>query len=153
MEQGYAIQDLIPHRGNMLLIDTILSAGQDHAETVAIVKEDWPLTTADGAHPLLLLELAAQTAGICFGWNELQKTAAERREAKGWLVGIKKAVFDIDRIALAARITIRSEPRLQAGAYKEISATAKLGGRQIAEIHLQVLQDEQSDFHEAGADG
>ncbi|RJQ68929.1 MAG: hypothetical protein C4519_22200 [Desulfobacteraceae bacterium] len=140
------IEDLIPHRQNMRLIDTILSIDQDHAVTQATVKENWPLTTHDGASPLLLIELAAQTAGVCFGWNELQKPAAQRDAAKGWIVGIKKAQFFINRIAPAACITTRTENFLLVQQYKEIIATASLGETRIAVIHLQVLQADRSAF-------
>jgi predicted hotdog family 3-hydroxylacyl-ACP dehydratase len=132
----------------MRLIDAILEVDQAHAVTEATVAAQWPLTTADGASPLVLIELAAQTAGVCFGWQESQKPVDLRDAARGWLVGIKKAQFHIDRIRLPSCIVTRTQIFVQVEQYKEVVATATLGGRMIAEIHLQVLQADQSAFHD-----
>jgi predicted hotdog family 3-hydroxylacyl-ACP dehydratase len=134
------IEKLIPHRGGMCLIDAILSVDQSHAATISTVKSDWPRVTADGLGPLLLIELAAQTAGVCFGWNELQKPVEQREEAKGWLVGIKSAVFYIDDLCTGSSITIRTETVLAVDHYKEVSARAYLEESLLADIHLQVMQ-------------
>jgi predicted hotdog family 3-hydroxylacyl-ACP dehydratase len=140
------IEDLIPHRGEMRLIDTILSVDQDHAVTQATVGKGWPMMTPNGVNPLILIELAAQTAGVCFGWNEQNKPAENRMEPKGWLVGVKSARFDAASIAMATRITIKAQHHLIVEQYKEIAASASIGDRQIAEIHFQVLQAEKSGF-------
>ena len=143
MEKNIRIEDLIPHRGRMRLIDAITAVDDRHAETQTMVKANWPMISAQGAAPLLLIELAAQTAGVCFGWNELKKPIDQRDEAKGWLVGVRKARFLIEAIAVGACITIHTETALMVDQYKEITAAAHLGEQLIAEIHLQVLQAEQ----------
>jgi predicted hotdog family 3-hydroxylacyl-ACP dehydratase len=140
------IEDLIPHRGGMRLIDTILSVGKDHAVTQATVGKRWPMLTPNGVNPLILIELAAQTAGVCFGWNERNKPLEDRVEPKGWLVGVKSARFDTASIAMRTRITIKAQQRLFVEQYKEIVSSASIGDRQIAEIHFQVLQAEKSGF-------
>jgi predicted hotdog family 3-hydroxylacyl-ACP dehydratase len=37
------IENLIPHRERLKLIDSIVSVDQEHAVTRATVKENWPL--------------------------------------------------------------------------------------------------------------
>ncbi len=133
------IENLIPHRERLKLIDAIVSVDQEHAVTRATVKENWPLLSGDGVCSILLVELAAQTAGVCIGWNEKMKTGGPQGEASGWLVGIKKAHFHIDRIPLNTCITIRSENRLVVENYKEIAATAHIGKLLIGGILLQIL--------------
>jgi predicted hotdog family 3-hydroxylacyl-ACP dehydratase len=143
MDEKPLIEDLLPHRGGMRLIDTIVAVDHVHAVTASTVKEEWPLIRTRGAGPLLLIELAAQTAGVCFGWNELKKPVEQRDEAKGWLVGVKKATFFMADLAMGARITIRTETVLVVDHYKEILAKAFSEENLMAEIQLQVLQAEQ----------
>ena len=133
------IENLIPHRERLKLIDTIVSVDQEHAVCRATVNESWPLLSGDGVCAILLVELAAQTAGVCIGWNEKMKTGGPQGEARGWLVGIKKAHFHVDKIPLNTCITIRSENRLVVENYKEIAATAHIGQTLVGEIMLQIL--------------
>ena len=133
------IENLIPHRERLKLIDTIISVDQEHAVTRATVKESWPLLSGDAVSTIVLIELAAQTAGVCIGWNEKMKTGGPQGEASGWLVGIKKAHFHIDKIPLNTSITLRSENRLVVENYKEIAATAHIGKLLVGDIILQIL--------------
>ena len=133
------IEDLIPHRERLKLIDTIVSVDQGHAVCRATVKKSWPLLSGHGVCATVLVELVAQTAGVCIGWNEKIKTSKPQGEASGWLVGIKKAHFHIDKIPLITCITIRSENRLVVENYKEIAATAHIGKLLIGNIILQIL--------------
>ena len=134
------IEDLIPHRERLKLIDTITFVDQEHAVTRATVKESWPLYSGDAVSAIVLIELAAQTAGVCIGWNQKMKSDGPRGEAKGWLVGIKNARFYVNMIPLDSCITTRSENFLVVENYKEIAATASIGEKLVAEISLQILQ-------------
>lgn len=148
MQPTHPIEKLIPHRGRMRLIDTIVSIDKDHAVTQSTVGPNWPLMTAGGANPIILIELAAQTAGVCLGWSELEKSEVERGKTGGWLVGIKQAHFSIDRIPVNTRITIQSETKMAVDQYKEIAATAGIDGNVVGEIQLQVLQAGKTAFSE-----
>ena len=133
------IEDLIPHRERMKLIDTITFVDQEHAVTRATVKESWPLYSGDAVSAIVLIELAAQTAGVCIGWNEKMKSEGPKGEAKGWLVGIKNARFYVNTIPLDSCIITRSENRLVVENYKEIVSTASVGEKLVGEISLQIL--------------
>jgi len=134
------IEDLIPHRERLKLIDAIISVDQEHAVTRATVKESWPLFSVDAVSTIVLIELAAQTAGICIGWNEKMKTSGPKGEVAGWLAGIKKAHFYIDKIPLNTCITIRSENRLVVENYNEITATIRIRQTLVGEIILQIFR-------------
>ena len=134
------IEDLIPHRERLKLIDTIISVDQEHAVTRATVKESWPLLSGDAVSTIVLIELAAQTAGVCIGWNEKMKTSGPKGEVAGWLAGIKKAHFYIDKIPLNTCITIRSENRLVVENYNEITATIRIRQTLVGEIILQIFR-------------
>ena len=142
MDNIKEIENLIPHRGRMKLIDTIVTVDQKQAVTRATVKVSWPLLSGNAVSAIVLVELAAQTAGVCIGWNEKMKTDGPKTKAAGWLVGIKKARFYVDKISLDACITVRSEIRLAVENYREIAATASINEKLVAEINLQILQKE-----------
>jgi predicted hotdog family 3-hydroxylacyl-ACP dehydratase len=140
MDYPEKIENLIPHRGRMKLIDAIITVDQKHAVTRATVKANWPLLSGDAVSTIVLIELAAQTAGVCIGWNEKMKTGGPQGEARGWLVGIKNAHFYVDKIPLDTCITTRSENHIVVENYMEIAATASIGGKLVGEINLQILQ-------------
>ncbi|MFC1881268.1 hypothetical protein ACFL2S_07220 [Thermodesulfobacteriota bacterium] len=142
MDNIKEIENLIPHRGRMKLIDTLVTVDQKQAVTRATVKVGWPLLSGNAVSAIVLVELAAQTAGVCIGWNEKMKTDGPETKAAGWLVGIKKVRFYVDMISLDTCITIRSEIRLAVENYREIAATASINEKLVAEINLQILQKE-----------
>jgi len=142
MDNIKEIENLIPHRGLMKLIDTIITVDRKQAVTRATVKESWPLFVDKAVSPIVLVELAAQTAGVCIGWNEKMKTDGPETKAAGWLVGIKKARFYDEKIPLGTCLIIQSEIHLIVDNYKEIAATASIDQKPVAEIYLQILQKE-----------
>jgi predicted hotdog family 3-hydroxylacyl-ACP dehydratase len=97
------IEDLLPHRDRMLLIDEILEVEHNMAVTCATVTPRWPFFNGNGVDSLVLIEVVAQTAGISNGWVRIQKHGKDS-EKKGWLVGIKQSRFFVDTLALNDRI-------------------------------------------------
>jgi len=135
------IENLIPHRNSMKLLDEIVEIDDNHCITSATVSPDWPLVEDGYASPIILIELAAQTAGVSFGWHE-QRKGKKAKAGRGWLVGIKSAEFLKDKIPLQARIVTMVEERRSDEVYAEIAGTAKLGNETIAEMVLQVFRPE-----------
>lgn len=105
---GLTLEDLLPHRNPMMLITEVLSVDSNHAVTRCVVDSSWPLVTNGAAHPLIMVELAAQTAGVCNGWDRIQTKGLDS-EQMGWLVGIKQAEFFIDSLAVGSSIIVRVE--------------------------------------------
>lgn len=130
------IDDLVPHRRPLRLIDEIVSVDEDSAVTAAVMSRQWPLLKNGAANPIVLIELVAQTAAALGGLkqNNKNKSATGNR---GLIVGIKSAVFYIDEIPLHSRIITRSTTRLLLENFKEITGVAKIGESVVAEITLQ----------------
>lgn len=63
------LEALLPHRKRMLLVGEIIEVDREHAVTRTTVSDSCPLCQGSKVHPLILLELAAQTAGVCNGWD------------------------------------------------------------------------------------
>ena len=137
--ENIAIKDLIPHRGRMLLIEEILEIDHSHAVTVAVADKSWPLAGNNGIQPLILVELAAQTAGVCNGWDRIINQGVDS-EKKGWLVGVKQADFHVTTIPFNSRIIIRSENSHKYDLLREISSTMQINNTIIGNVILQLIQ-------------
>ena len=140
MEEEYSLEEILPHRGRMLLIDAVTSVGEAHAVTESVVKESFPTADGQGVSPLVLVELAAQTAGICNSIGRIQKEG-RGTETKGWLVGVKRASFFVEgSIAFGSRLVVRSENRHEFDLLREVSCVVHLDGTLLGEITLQLIQ-------------
>jgi len=133
------IEDLLPHRGAMLLIDEVLEVDAIHARTLSTVRPDWPLTDARGAESLICVELAAQTAGVCNGWERI-RTLGTDSDQMGWLVAVKRADFFLDRLPLGSRVEARAENTLVFDKFREITSELHQDGRLVASVVLQLYQ-------------
>ena len=141
LQDDIRIEDLIPHRDRMKLVDEILAVDDTTAVTLSVVSEKWPTAGGGGACAVTLVELVAQTAGICIGWRELRKHG-NTKGGRGWLVGIKKAVFMKDPIPLGARVVTSAEKKFSFEGLSEITGTVRIGEEPIADVTLQVVQEE-----------
>lgn len=133
------VEDLLPHRGRMRLVDEILHVDEERAVTRSKVTEQWPLFDGESVGSLILIELAAQTAGICNCWNGL-RTQGERFVKKGWLVGVREARFFVDSLPLSAHVVTTAENRFKFENFREIAGSARIGAKAAAEITLQLVQ-------------
>lgn len=134
-----SIEDLLPHRGPMLLITQVLEVDAEHAVTLSRVADSWPMVDAGGSHPLILIELAAQTAGICNGWERVQSKGLDS-DKMGWLVGIKKAELFIDSLPLGSEIISSAENSFKFESLREVTCRQHLDDRLIGTMILQLFQ-------------
>lgn len=138
------IEDLLPHRDRMLLIDEVLEVNQQIAVTCATVTDRWPFFNGRGVASLVLIEVVAQTAGINNGWVRIQKHGKDS-EKKGWLVGIKHAQFFVASLALNDRIITHTENKFEYEGYRQIMGIARIGSEVVGEVALQVIQNDTTD--------
>ena len=136
-----AIKALLPHRGRMLLLDTLIEVDARRAVTAATVTDRWPFFDGRRVHCLVLIELVAQTAGISNSWGGKQKHGPDY-ETDGWLVGIKESRFHTDAVALGTRIITCTENRFEYENYREITGTVEIAATIAAEVRLQLIRSE-----------
>jgi len=136
---GLTVEDLLPHRGAMLLIGEVLEVDDLHAVTLSTVAATWPLADGQGVPPLILIELAAQTAGICNGWNRI-RTQGLDSEQMGWLVAVKRAKFFIDHLPLGSVLRARAENTLVFDKFREVTSQLHHKDQLVAEVVLQLYQ-------------
>lgn len=135
------VEDLLPHRGRMKLVDKIIELDEERAVTLATVTEQWPFFDGKSVNALVLVELVAQTAGISNSWGGI-KREGEKFQKKGWLVGVKQSRFFIDTISLNTCIMTRIENQFKFENFREILGTAEIRSRLVGEVTLQLLQND-----------
>ncbi len=134
-----SLEDLLPHRGNMMLISEVLEVDRQHALTISRVERFWPMADDHGVISLVLVELAAQTAGVCNGWDRIQTKGLDS-EKMGWLVGIKKAEFFIDYLPLGGKILSLAENLYNFSNLREVSCRQHMDNTLIGSMTLQLFQ-------------
>jgi len=136
------LEDLLPHRGAMLLVREVLAVDSRNATALFLVDTSWPMADEHGVHPLILVEMAAQTAGICNGWGRIQ-TKGRDSEQMGWLVAIKKAEFFIDSLPFGGVITAAAENTYSFESLREVSCELSMDNQIIGKATLQLFQANQ----------
>lgn len=144
------LEDLLPHRGRMLLIREIVNGDPRSAMSRAIVDATWPLFDGSSVNPLVLIELTAQTAGICAGLARIEERGLES-DKKSWLVGIKRADLFVDALKLNDCIITHAENNFEYEGYRQITGTARINEKVVGFVELQAIQAEEAHMEEEGS--
>ncbi len=95
----YNIDDFIPHRDRMKIINDIIEVDDVHCVTQSIATSLWPLCRGEHINSIIIVELVAQTASAFVGWQNRNKT---KNMGEGVIVGIKKAVLTVPGIPVGS---------------------------------------------------
>jgi predicted hotdog family 3-hydroxylacyl-ACP dehydratase len=134
------VEDFILQRDRMKLLDKIISVDELRAVSESLVSPSWPLFESDCVHPLIIIELVAQTAGINIKWNDTNGRSAKNVNGGGVLAGIKKAVFHVNRIPVDSTIRTCSKKEYSQMNYAEFSGHVTMGEKMLGEVVLQLFR-------------
>jgi len=102
----YAIADVVPHSGRMVLIDELLDYGLDYAVAAVNVRPDSVLSDGVNGVPAWAgLEYMAQTIGAFTGVEDLR---SGRRPQIGLLLGCRSYRTHVPMFAIGARLIVRA---------------------------------------------
>jgi predicted hotdog family 3-hydroxylacyl-ACP dehydratase len=135
-----AVEELIPHRGRMALIEEILDVDDQSCTTAATVRESWPLFSGDAVDALVMIELVAQTA--CAGGSWKRRRDGEQAGG-GWLVGIRNAEFYENRVPISTRLITRATSQYRLDDYHVFEGTVMNGSTNVCRVTIQALRNEQ----------
>ncbi len=136
------IEDYIPHRGRMKLIDTVIEADENITVTESVVRANWPADCNGSISPIVLIELVAQTLSFANGWAERN---SNKDGGKGWLVGVKKARFNTGEILMGDRlITSVKKQHSHTDLYVSVTGTVSSGSQLLGEISVQAFRTPES---------
>ncbi len=100
-----SIEDLLPHRGTMLLLDSLLATDEHHACAQARTDANAWYTDASGAMPAWIgIELMAQTIAAHVGWS---KSRAGLPPKQGVLLGTRAYRSHVSAFSGALRVEAR----------------------------------------------
>jgi predicted hotdog family 3-hydroxylacyl-ACP dehydratase len=135
----FTLEDLLPHRDAMLLVGEILTVEETKATTLCRVATTWPMAEEDSISSLILVEVAAQTAGVCNGWARMQKLGKDS-DKMGWLVAVKRADFHVDHLPFGLEVRTEAENTMAFDNFREVTSHIYHEDSLLAEVVLQLYQ-------------
>ncbi len=135
------IEAFLPHRGPMLLLTDIINIDRQTATSRSKVIKEWPLTSPLGVNPLILIELVAQTAGIYNSYEVVKKEGADS-DIRGWIVGVKKALFNVAFIPFGAFVETTAHNQFEYEQLREVCGVAKVENEVVGEVTLQLMREQ-----------
>jgi predicted hotdog family 3-hydroxylacyl-ACP dehydratase len=102
----WPIAELIPHAGNMILIDQVLSFDEEQIHTRLTVRPGGLFNRADGSLPAWVgVELMAQSVAAYAG---CQAREHGRSMKLGFLLGTRKFECNVDHFPVSTELTIHA---------------------------------------------
>lgn len=107
----FPVAELVPHSGDMLLIDQVLSYGPEEVACLVRVKPDGLFTRPDGSMPAWVgVELMAQTIAAFVGCHARE---ARKPVALGFLLGTRKFECNVEAFPAGSELHINAVRSLQ----------------------------------------
>jgi predicted hotdog family 3-hydroxylacyl-ACP dehydratase len=97
------LAELVPHRGPMLLLDSVVAHGERDITCLASIGEDHAFLEGEEVDILVCVELVAQAVAAYVGKRDL---LAGIKPAIGFLVSCREALFEVPTLALGDRLTV-----------------------------------------------
>lgn len=134
----WPVSSLLPHAGDMILIDEVWSHDADSLTARALVKPG-PYSLPDGSLPPWLgMELMAQAVGA---WAGCQARQAGDPVKLGFLLGTRRYESHADALPAGARLTIHARRGLvDASGMSVFECELRDDARLLAEARLNVYQ-------------
>ncbi|MDQ1763754.1 hotdog family protein [Achromobacter aegrifaciens] len=134
----WPVSSLLPHAGDMILIDEVCSHDADSLTARAVVRPG-PYSLPDGSLPPWLgMELMAQAVGA---WAGCQARQAGEPVKLGFLLGTRRYESHADALPAGARLTIHARRGLiDASGMSVFECELRDDARLLAEATLNVYQ-------------
>ncbi|MBZ5638602.1 MAG: hypothetical protein LAO51_07565 [Acidobacteriia bacterium] len=129
------IEDLIPHGGPTRLLQAIEEVLEDRLVCRALIPASNAFVSGGSAPAFIGLEVAAQAAAVA---EALERFDAGRAVAPriGYLVGVRDAVFSVDRLPIDRRLQVFVRLVERAGPLKVYGARVALEGETCVEATI-----------------
>lgn len=133
------MEELIAHRGNMLLIERVLEANEAGIKVAATVEPHAWYADADGTMPAWIgIELMAQTIGAFVGLNALTQGLPPKQ---GMLLGARSLTARLPGFPAGARLVVTATEVFQeANGLAAFDTAIELDGETVMEATLKVFE-------------
>ncbi len=127
----------IPHSGLMCVVDHLIEVGEENAVTMAVVVQDSPFASQDGAvDEAVFIEMVGQTIAAGNGYKLSEE---ERKNQQGFLIGIKN--FKIRRPPhVGENLLIKASKSAEFGGFIIIDGSVHCGSEVLANGEIKVFQ-------------
>jgi predicted hotdog family 3-hydroxylacyl-ACP dehydratase len=134
----YRVEELVPHRGPMKLLDTIEAYGEDWLRASVTPVAGARFATASGVPAWVGIEYMAQTASAFAGIEQVQCGA---QPTIGLLIGARYYRCMQDSFSLGQRLTVTAKIAMRDSAdFAAYECRIDLAGRAIAECTLKAYR-------------
>lgn len=141
------IEQLVPHRGPMLLVDRLLDDDDEFVRVETTVRPGL-FTEPEGLPAWVGIELMAQTIAA---WAGVQRLKAGDRVKLGFLLGSRRYEATQPHFPLGARLEIEARQELMAqNGLAVFACRIAHEGRTLATAHLNVFQPDNIDAYLQG---
>jgi predicted hotdog family 3-hydroxylacyl-ACP dehydratase len=127
-----SVEELIPHRGAMRLVEAVLSRDARQTTARAQVRPAWPLGDGRSVNAVVLVELIAQTAAIAGG------QAGE--DNRGFLVGLREARFFRATVDVGTELVVEAQIVGGAGELVVFAGAVRTGDELLCTAQIQVVR-------------
>jgi predicted hotdog family 3-hydroxylacyl-ACP dehydratase len=102
----WPIAELLPHSGDMILLDAVLEAAEDRIVCRLVVRADSPFNDTDGSLPAWCgVELMAQAVAAWSGWKAKQE---HRPVRLGFLLGTRHYRCNVHTFAPGSELAVEA---------------------------------------------
>ncbi len=132
-------QDLIPHQGEMCLLDAVIEYDATHIHAISATHRDAqnPLRANDRLHAVALCEYGAQAMAV---HGELLARERGDRARPGYLVALREVELHVEYIHdLPGSLDVHAEQLLDAGGSLQYAFRVEHRGRVLASGRAAVL--------------
>ncbi len=134
----HALTDLLPHRPPALLVTRVVEHVGKTATLAGRIPHTHPYVAEGRVPALLLLEFAAQAAGVLIGLLKASKTAELPHPELGFLVGLRETRLLLPEVRVNQSLEARVRLEGQMGGLSMVSFTVTLDGEEAAEGRLSL---------------
>ena len=136
--ERYRVEDLVPHRGPMSLLDDIVDYGEDWLRAGVTPRPGGPFATADGVPAWVGIEYMAQAASAFGGIEQVQRG---ERPSIGLLIGARyyRCMQDSFAFGMPLVVVVKIAMR-DAADFAAYDCRLSSTGRDIAECTLKAYR-------------
>ena len=135
-----SIDDLVPHRRSMRLLDEVVEFDGDSKTIVcgSLVRSS-PMARGDCVRAVVALEYMAQAAAACTGM--LDRGSDAPGAARGFLVGVPSMTLETESFAMGEALRVSATRLSAAGDTASFQCTVARRGAVVASARLLVVKE------------
>ncbi|MDC0721932.1 ApeP family dehydratase [Nannocystis bainbridge] len=143
------LDEILPHRPPMLLLDALTAAEAESATCRATVRAGAPFVVGERVSSLIALEYFAQTVAALFAYKARSGAGGPFR---GLLLGARDLELAASHLRVGDVLDVHCREQWASGPVAQFHCTLNRGGEQLATGAVTVLRGDPAEFAAGGSD-